>query len=204
MIPREDWIKFEEEQKKAVLEEMNPHLSPTEFAPEKTSLRILPLSFYDEYDLYELTDFENIPNVRKYVLYKPGHVYPINWSNDPIYKLNAAAPIALNQNNLADYIKFFFEFVRGRHGRFIVVETVDEISWKEDPPLQARKALQEMIKPVIIKDIDESGKRTCLVSMIFKDSLFRSVVTVDANGMVQLSDEELLVEGMPIIQDGQI
>jgi hypothetical protein len=37
--------------------------------------------------------------------------------------------------------------------------------------------------------------------MIFKDSLFRSTVQVAPDGMVSLTDEELVVEDMPVVDD---
>ena len=37
--------------------------------------------------------------------------------------------------------------------------------------------------------------------MVFKDSLFKTRVHVRQNGIVSMSDEELKIEGMPVMQD---
>ena len=37
--------------------------------------------------------------------------------------------------------------------------------------------------------------------MMFKDSLFKSDVTVQDNGVVSLQNEELLIEDMPVLDD---
>jgi hypothetical protein len=37
--------------------------------------------------------------------------------------------------------------------------------------------------------------------MVFKDSLFKTKVHVKKDGLVSMSDEELKIEGMPVLQD---
>jgi hypothetical protein len=48
---------------------------------------------------------------------------------------------------------------------------------------------------------NEEGKITLIAFMVFKDSLFRANVHVERDGMVSLSDEALVIEGMPIVED---
>ena len=124
----------------------------------------------------------------------------LDWTNEPIYILNQQAPIQLNADNIAEYVHFFFTYVRGKHGRFIVTENVDDINWKEDPPPQARKAITKMLLPVTLKE-EKNGNFYLEVTMMFRDSLFKADVEVQPNGLVSLSNEKLLVEDMPVRDD---
>ena len=98
-------------------------------------------------------------------------------------------------------MKFFFHYVRGRHGRFTIVEHVDDINWKEAPISNTRKALNEMIKTVEIIGKSMDGNYKLSANMVFKDSLFKSTILIDKNGRVSLTDEEILVEAMPVFLD---
>lgn len=202
------WEKLSAEESEDFVSGVNPYLKPIELGKNSTTVKKHDLSFYDEYDLFQLTDFESIPNVIKYVLVNKfsdfGHsqkVIPITWTNEPIYRLNLSAPLILNEETVIDYVKFFFHYVRGRHGRFLLVEHVDDVNWKETPPPTARKAITEIVEPIQIIKKDENHKFTLRCNMVFKDSLFKSNVLVDDEGKVSLHDEEILVEGMPVILD---
>ncbi len=202
----EVWEKLAGDEAKAVLAIINPFIDPVPFDPETTTVRRQHLGFYDDYSVYELTDLSAIPSARKYALARMGgkekpDVRIITWTNQAIYEVNEIAPVRLDDRNVLEYVKFFFNYVRGRYGRFVVVETVDDIRWQVEPPLQGRKVMQEMLSPVSVLGKDESDAWLLEACMIFKDSLFRTKIHVQRNGQVAMSDEELKIEGMPVIPD---
>ena len=202
----ETWEKLGADEAIEVLATVNPFIDPVPFNSSTTTIRRQYLGFYDDYVFYELTDLSAIPSARKYALArikakeKPD-VRVVTWTNQPIYEANERAPIRIDDRNVLDYVKFFFNYVRGRHGRFVIVETVDDIRWQIEPPLQGRKVMQEMLFPVSVASKDEEGAWILDACMIFKDSLFRTKIHVRPDGLVALSDEELKVEGMPVIPD---
>ena len=58
-----------------------------------------------------------------------------------------------------------------------------------------------MLYPIKLLNADETGGFNLQGCMVFKDSLFQAKIKVDANGFVALSDEELLVEDIPVLDD---
>lgn len=197
----EDWQKQDSEKAARILAEVNPHLEPVPFSQESTSVRTMSLPFYKGYVLAELTDLSAIPAARKYAIYKPGDVNVINWTNQAIYETNEKAPVQLDTRNILDYVKFFFSYVRGRHGRFSIIETIDDIKWQVEPPLQGRKVMQDMLHPLTVIGQDPDGTINLEAYMVFKDSLFKTKIHVKKDGLVSMSDEELKIEGMPVLQD---
>ncbi len=197
----DNWQKIEEDQAKQILEEVNKNITPVPFNKEETVLRETNLSFYKGYSLVEMTDMSVVPGAKKYAVYKEGDVNIIDWTNQTIYNVNEMAPLSLTDKHVSEYVNFFFSYVKGRHGRFLVIETADDVRWQEDPPLQGRKVLQEMLKPITIVNKEDDGSYTLEAFVMFKDSLFKSTVNVKANGDVDMLDEELMIESLPIIQD---
>lgn len=206
----ETWEKLGADEAAAVLAAVNPFIDPVPFNSKTTTVRRQPLRFYDQYSFYELTDLSAIPSVRKYALaslkggQQKNDVRMITWTNQPIYEANEKGPIRIDDGNVADYVRFFFNYVRGRHGRFVIVETVDDIRWQVEPPLQGRKVMQDMLFPVTVTGRDEDGAWQLKACMIFKDSLFSTKIHVRPDGLVALSDEELKIEGMPVIPDAVV
>jgi hypothetical protein len=197
----EDWQKLDAERTARILSEVNPHLEPVPFSEENTTIRTQKLPFYTDYEFVELTDLSAVPAARKFAIYKPGDINVINWTNQAIYETNEKAPIKIDDRTVVSYVKFFFNYVRGRHGRFLIIENIDDIRWQVEPPLQGRKVMQEMLEPVTVMSQDPDGTYNLEAYMVFKDSLFKTQIHVKADGLVSMSEEELKIEGMPILQD---
>lgn len=184
-----------------LLDNLNPHFEHAEFDSIQTTMLAQNISFYPGYRFLDIADYSVSPEKRRFVVYKDNDIVVLNWSNEPIYSLNLRVPIQLDKNNIADYIRFFFTYVRGKHGRFIISESVDDIHWKEDPPPAARKAIGKMLLPLGLTEQDESGIFKTKATMMFRDSLFRADLEIKPNGLVIISNEELLVEDMPVRDD---
>ncbi|MEM6780492.1 MAG: hypothetical protein AAF569_01360 [Pseudomonadota bacterium] len=198
---RNAFQKLEIEEATPILSEVNAAIEGSPFAGESISVLAQDLPFYAGYRFLEVSDHAAQPVRVQYIVYKPGDVVPLNWTNEPIYNLNEKAPIALSNDNVGLYAKFFFTYVRGRHGRFLIAESVDDIDWRDDPPPAARKAVGAMLTPVTITDVAVDGTYNLIAQMMFKDSLFKSAIHVKTDGTVSLSDEELLIEDMPVLDD---
>lgn len=193
-------VKLAPEEAGPILQEINTVFDDTEFDAETAVLLGQYIPFYPGYRYLDVSDFESVPNRQRFVIYKPGHIVALDWTNDPIYQLNEKAPLQLDEGNVSAYARFFFAHVRGRHGRFLLINSVDDIQWREEPPPVVRKAVGKMIQPISI--IEQNGNSFILSScMVFKDALFKARVNITAEGMVNLSDEELLIEDMPILDD---
>lgn len=189
-----------------ILDQLNPLLDGAPFDPAMARILSHDLPFYNGYSLIEATDHDvNPPRQVSFVYHNkteaPQRVYILNGQNEVIYHLNKAAPLFLNEDMVMLYCKFFFSYVRGRHGRFIIVENVDEINWREEPAPAGKKALGKMIEPLTLKNITDEGAYQLKASIVFKDSLFESDITIDESGNVSLSNQELLVEDIPVIDD---
>ena len=193
-------VKIDNVEANPILEDINTVLEGAKFNPEKAVLLGQYIPFYEGYRYFDVSDFESVPNRQRFVVYKPGHVVVLDWTNEPLYQLNEKAPIKLTDSNVADYARFFFMHVRGRHGRFLLVDSVDDIRWREEPPPVVRKAVGNMIQPVQI--LSDDGAQYVLSScMIFKDALFKAKINVSREGIVNMFDEELLIEDMPVLDD---
>lgn len=161
------------------------------------------LPFYPGYTLIEMVARDTHPPVvRSFIRRDSDETLTfLDWTNEPVYALNQSVPINLSRETVGAYVKFFFTYIKGKHGRFLIVDNPDEIDWKDEPPPAGRKALAKMIEPLSILRADADGTFHLQASMIFKDSLFAAKISVDPAGLVTLYDEELLVEDIPVRDD---
>ena len=197
---QEAHTKIELEEAAIILDKLNPEFEGTVFDPIEATILAQDMSFYPGMRFLDISDHSMHPPIHRYAVYSEEQHFIVNFSNEPIYAFNQSFPISLSEANIAEYARFFFTYVRGRHGRFIITENIDDIAWRDEPPPSARKAISQMLIPITLNNADDQGYHL-VACMVFKDSLFKSKITVDSKGFVTLSDEELLVEDMPILDD---
>lgn len=186
---------------KQVIAALNDNSALSDFNPAQSVVMAQNLVFYPEYKLLHLADKTVFPEKNLYAVYKSPQAFKIlDYTNTPIYEVNESCPIHLDSGTVTDYVRFFFEFVRGTQGRFIITETLDDIAWQDEPPLNARKAISKLLMPVTV--IGNEGKSFKLkATYIFLDGLVQSDLYVDAQGRITMDNDEILIEDMPVIHE---
>jgi hypothetical protein len=198
---KDAFIKLEPTQAAKLTAAVNSHLD-IQFDPNNTSVMIHNLPFYEGYFLAELSRHDQYPPIiRNAVCNDKGEVHILNWTNEMIYALNKKVPITLTPESLPEYVRFFFTYVRGSHGRFLIIDTVDDIDWREEPAPAGRKALGRMIEPLTLMRIQPDGTAIFQCSIVFRDSLFQAEAHVKSDGTIEMTNEELLVEDIPVADD---
>jgi len=197
------------------LAEIAPEIAPVKLPLDKTLVQAMPLLFYPGYKLYAITDMTLPPPNVRYMLHKPGDVNLMNWTNEPIYSVNEKAPIKLDRKTIIPYAKFFFHFVRGQLGRFIIVEKPEEVVWLPEANEKEKNEVEAKLMPVTYKGIGRDNMFTMTCTVVFKNALFRTDIKVapyemDAYdpelgttehftiGQMKLTNEELLLEELNV------
>jgi len=200
---QEVYEKLENKQKSEILNFIAGSLGTESLDEQNSTVIRCPIDFYPAHFLYEVSDNKTMPPMsRFYVIDEENKDFQaLEYSSERIYSVNDALGIYLTIDNVKEYIKFFFKFARGCHGRFVILDNVDDIHWQEEPPLAARRAISSMITPIEILQIKDNNSFECAACFVFKDSLVKAKIKVHQNGQVEISEEEILVEDMPIIDD---
>ncbi len=193
-------------------------IAPVKFAEGKTTVQSADLPFYDEFKLYAISDASlPEPNTR-YALYKPGDVSVMNWTNEPIYSVNERAPIKLDRKTCIPYARFFFHFVRGQLGRFIIVEKPEEVTWLPTANEKEKAEVNQRLMPITYKGIGRDNLITLAATVVFKNALFKTDIKIaplemdifdpEINapehftiGQMKLTNEDLLLEDLNVPVD---
>ena len=192
-----------------------PDIAPVTLPRDQTLVQVADLPFYEDVKFYALTDMTLPPPNVRYLLYKNGLVSLMNWSNEPIYAVNEKAPIKLDRKTLIPYAKFFFHYVRGQLGRFIIVEKPEDVRWLPEATEADKVALNAALMPVTYKGVGRDNLFTLTCTVVFKNALFRTDIKVapyeldvyDPDlgapehftiGQMKLTNEELLVENQKL------
>ncbi|MEJ0062248.1 MAG: hypothetical protein WDO70_03365 [Alphaproteobacteria bacterium] len=209
-----DWLEFDAAEANRIVAEVNA-AAPYQLPVGKTRVRAASMSCYEDYKLYGMADTTLPEPNERYMLYKPDDINLMNWTNEPLYRVNDKAPIKLDRKTVIPYAKFFFHYVRGQLGRFIIVEKPEEVSWLPNATDEEKQKVNEKLLPVTYKGIGRDNLFTLTGTVVFKNALFRTDIKIapmemdvfdqelDENehftiGQMKLTNEELLLEDLNI------
>lgn len=142
--------------------------------------------------------------VIKYILGNEDFVSYLDYTNAPIYDLADKNEFILSSNMVIDYVYFFFDAVKGPQGKFSFPKNSNDI------PLCIDIGISDEVINNIKCNINEPQLLEVSQDYIllegncfFKDSLFKTKVKISSNGQISMSDEELVLEGLPIAIEPQ-
>jgi ankyrin repeat protein len=108
-----------------------------------------------------------------FVVVKPDcEIVLLNWTNEPIYTLAGNFLDFSNEAQRLEYVRFFFHFVRGPLGRFLLVDQTDQISWTSEATQKEREGVQLLLKPLYPLEVQEEDCFISAGTVIFKNALF--------------------------------
>jgi hypothetical protein len=199
----------------SLLSTIGSEIAPIKLPEGKTTVQVADLPFYDDFKFYALSDTTlPAPNTR-YMLHKPGDLTMMNWTNEPIYSVNERAPIKLDRKTIVPYAKFFFHYVRGQLGRFIIVEKPEEVVWLANANDKEKAEVAQRLMPVTYKGIGRDNLFTLTATVVFKNALFKTDIKIapyemdvfdpEQNapehftiGQMKLTNEDLLLEELNV------
>ncbi len=197
----ESYTKLELNEVASIIDALNKQIQGSIFDPLETTIMAIDVPFYEGYRFLDVADHATNPPLQRFVFQKKDtqEFTVIDWDFGTIYGLNHDAPIKLTDENILEYVRFFFLHVKGRHGRFILCETADHVQWKDEPPAEVRKALNDALNPLELKEKRKDGIYVLKAFMMLKDALFTVDIFVDQVGEVTMSDHEILIEDVPVL-----
>ncbi len=197
----ESYTKLELDEVASIIDEINKHVEGSLFDPIETTILSIDVPFYKDYRFLDISDHATSPPLQRYAFQKKDTMEftLLDWTYKTIYDLNQKAPIKLSEDNIFDYVRFFYAHVKGRHGRFIVCENADAIKWRDEPPDEVRIALNSTLKPLKIIEKRSDGVFKLEAFMNLNDTIFKTMVFVEPNGKITMSDHEILINDVPVI-----
>lgn len=178
----------------------------------------LNLPFFHTHQLFKLFVEHKTENgvveKPKYGFHYFGDYILFDNSNEPIYKV-AEKDLYLTKVNVAEYARFFFSHVEGRHGHFYPVFSLKDIPllpepWELNTPGEQEEPwsefegihqLEKILESHNYEVSEQNGVFTLDFLVVFKQSLFTSKLEIGVDtGHITMVDEQLLIDGIPTSQ----
>jgi Flp pilus assembly protein TadD len=191
------WEQFERRQGVKALSRLADDQLQTFFADSVLAgCRLSRLPFYSTHRLVELRFARDHGEECAFVLAGPTRTWWLNGESNPIHDVNEAEPLKLTQSLVCDYIRFFFYFVRGDEGPFVLIESADEVEpqadvgdWGEEQD-EWFEAARNRARPLRMRGRDEEGRWLVDATVAYAEGLFEASLAVAADGNVEMLEDE--------------
>lgn len=196
-MPTSAYEKIEGSKAAKYIERLNKVRSGSAFDATHTALYVRNLPFAPGWHLAEFSDAFALPEKKAIALDNGHECLPVSYEPEFASAFIRSAGVTLNTGTAAEYLRFWFEYVRVQAERFLLVESIDDMPWREEPTPQARKALGKSITALAF----ESGGPDTFVfkaSVLFRDALFTCLVEVGVNGNVAITHRNLVADGLTV------
>ncbi len=199
-MPQYNWNEIPDDQIEVLIKKINALSTFSMFTPGRSHLTIAELPFYSEFKLLQATTFSSIPPVTMEYLIKGegenAEVIKMDGTRDPIFENNAKGGLILNKDTVVAYAAFVLDAVQTEQGSLRLVEKVDEDTFTDTPTPQQRKDVTHMIRPAKVTETADGFALDAI--MLYGDSVYRADIDVKKDGFIEIKDEQLLAEGLPI------
>lgn len=130
----------------------------------------------------------------------------LNGSSAAIHELNAElAPLLGETDRRLEYLNLFMNWVRGTNGRF---QPIDSIATLQQRLLPDAAVSLEAIPLSAFEEAPPAEGADVLAqytgTVLYGEALFRSVMTVDRRGHVEMIEDEELMAGLPVREESLV
>jgi hypothetical protein len=188
------------EEREHFLKDAGALLPPSYKTPRVSKIMKGSLSFYKGWDYFEIETEDHTEGAPVSLIRKGTEIILFDWQISTLLAFNQKAPLDLSLNNAPPYVVFFFSHVRMKDGLMRIIQSYEDLSWREDPSPTVKKTLTSLLRPVHILSWDDVQKIYELrAHILFLNNLFDCRLQVLKSGEVRIIERTLLVEGMPVL-----
>jgi tetratricopeptide (TPR) repeat protein len=162
------------------------------------SSRWSALPFYRANRLMELHFTREGVTRRIFALYGPRGTRWLNGETSSMHETNDAESLALSELLVADYVRFFFYFLRADDSAFVLIESSEEVGGANDVVGRAEdeaevltlEAARANARPLMLAGVDTEGRWLVDATIAYEGGLFSASLAVGPDGAVEMTDDE--------------
>jgi hypothetical protein len=197
---KQPYKEFSPDTTKTVLEKLKKNNDGFGFDVNHTRIMACDLSFAKGWQILIAEDFSKAPFKSKMIIVeRNSDPFWAKYSNNPYDDNNFdRMDIKLNDNNLYDYIAFYFKFFSKNGESLKPVLHFDEIEWQDDLPPMTRQSLEKDFQ--FYPDIkhEDNGNFILICPCVFQYSIMIVTFNITSDGKISISKRQSLMENLPI------
>ncbi len=191
------WKRLEKKDAHTVLDKLSSDEHAVVFSKDFTEVAYEELSFYSNFKLYRLINYATMPSFSMEYIGDDNVFIPLDGTANPIYAINAEAPIKLTNDNVVEYLDFFFSNVKGSDGDIYLIEDPKKMPALDSLDINQQKNITDNHIPLTILNDEASNDFIVSGTVYYGGCLISATIQVTSDGLINFKDREMLLRGIP-------
>jgi hypothetical protein len=190
------WTRLKREEAHQVLDHLSGHRDAIVFSREATEVACRELPFYTTYRLYRLINYATMPTFSMMYLSNGHEFITIDGTANPIYAVNAKAPVRLTLERVVPYLDFFFSNVQGGEGDIFLIKDPQRMPFLASLSDAQKQTVASSFRPLdVTADVDK-GVFRATGTLYYGGGLIAAGISVNTDGRIAFDSQQLLLTGI--------
>lgn len=190
-------VKTNAAEQAGLIEKISKTFNTRAYESGRFSIQKEELPFYTNAFLARITNFAATPAVTKSYIFSGNDVLQTDGSIEQVEQLNEKAGLHLTESTAAAYVSFFFDRVYSDEGCFYLITKFEDIPNHKNFDSDLTENLKELIKPPVARKEDDGYVVRGFV--LHKTTLFETSIIISQSGEIDIDDDEIVYENLPVI-----
>lgn len=188
-----DWNRLDKAQSSQILQHISVAADPGMFSPNSSEASFKPLSFYQDYMLYRVTNYASLPSFSLDFLSDGESFHLLDGSPSPINLVNAKGTLYLSESNVIDYVEFYLLNIQGEDGDIYLIREVENLPFLDSLRLDQQIELKSkhVIPSVAINE--DTGDFIVLCDLFYDGTLVQAGVSVTQGGQIDIQPRDMIM-----------
>lgn len=154
------------------------------------------LPFYENVELFKLTNFASLPSFTFHYLGDGMHYHYLDGSETPILLVNDKGHLSLNERTVVDYLEFYFTYVVADDGEMFLIKNAYDMPLLESLDQDSIDSIIGNHKPAEVSYDSGFDKYTVTADLYAEGLLMRAIIEVNALGRVVIQSKRMIVNAV--------
>ena len=195
------WTRLKREQAAEMITKMGAAADAIIFSKDVTEVAFKTLPFYSRYKLLRLTNYATMPSFTMQYLSDDKRFIPLDGTAAPVYEANDTDHIRLTEDNIVEYLDFFFSHVQGADGDIYLIKDPKKLPFIGSLTQEQQQSIIKSHKPLRVYDDVIPHSFRVSGTLYYDGSLISATVHADPDGKLSVFDQTLLLQGIHFPQD---
>ncbi|PCH99566.1 MAG: hypothetical protein COB76_05430 [Alphaproteobacteria bacterium] len=188
-----DWNRLDKTQSQQILQHISIAADPGMFAPNSSEASFKPLSFYQDYMIYRVTNYATLPSFSLDFLSDGESFHLLDGSPSPISIVNTKGTLYLTETNVIDYVEFYLENIRGDDGDIYMIGDVENLPFLDSLSLDQQVNLKQQHVAPSIAINEETEDFIVLCDLFYDGTLVQAGISVTTSGEINIQPREMIM-----------
>lgn len=188
-----DWNRLDRQQSLAILEQITSAADPDLFSRHASEASFKPLSFYQDYMVYRITNYATMPSFSLDFLSDGESFHLLDGTAKAFEIVNAKGSLYLSENNVVDYVEFYLSNINTDDGDVFLIRDFDRMPLWETMDMHIQEDFKRKHEePKVVLD-EEKGNFIAVADLYFDGTLLKSAIIVENNGQIDIQPREMIM-----------